>query len=123
MSKESIEVVVPTESSIKPRTASILRAMLSLPLGAQAKEIAVLVHCDAEQVRRALRAAKSEALVDVEPADRIGPAEWFLLPAGRDLLREHERMNQPATTSAEHRIPPSLPKVPNSVFALGTSTK
>jgi len=123
MSKESVEILAQSESSIKPLTASILRAMLSLPLGAQAKELAVLLHCDAEQVRRALRAAKAQALVDVEPGDRMGPAEWFLLPAGRERLREHERKNPPATASAQHRFPPSLPNVPNSVFALGTFTQ
>ena len=108
---------------MKPLTASILRAMLSLPLGAQAKELGVLLHCDTEQVRRALRAAKAQALVDVEPGDRMGPAEWFLLPAGREKLREPERMNPPAIASAPHRFPPSLPNVPNSVFALGTYTQ
>lgn len=81
MSKKSIEVIVQNESSIKPLTASILRAMWSLPLGAQAKEPGVLFHCDVEQVRRALRAAKAQALVDVEPGDRMGPAEWFPLPS------------------------------------------
>lgn len=53
----------------------------------------------------------------------MGPAEWFLLPAGREKLREHERMNPPAIASAPHRFPPSLPNVPNSVFALGSYTQ
>jgi hypothetical protein len=119
MSKKSIEVLVQSEPPIKPLTASILRALLSLPLGAQAKELAVLLNCDVEQVRRALRAAKAKALVDVEPGDRMGPAEWFLLPAGRETLREYERMDPPPIAPAQHRLPPSLPNVPNSVFALG----
>lgn len=93
--------------------------MLTLPLGAQAKELAALVACDAEQVRRTLRAAKAQALVDVEPSDRVGPAEWFLLPAGRERLRQYERSNPPAIAPATRPFPPSLPNVPNSVFALG----
>lgn len=113
------EALTPTETAIKPMTASILRAMLTFPLGAQAKELAALVHCDVEQVRRVLRAAKAQALVDVEPSDRVGPAEWFLLPEGRERLRHHELKNPPSIASGMRPFPPSLPNVPNSVFALG----
>lgn len=108
-----------SETPIKPLTASILRAMLTLPSGAQAKELAALVHCDVEQVRRTLRAAKTQGLVDVEPSDRMGPAEWFLLPVGRERLQQHDRQNGPSISAGARPFPPSLPNVPNSVFALG----
>jgi hypothetical protein len=119
MTQTSPEALPSAPSSIKPLTASILRAMLTLPLGAQAKELAALVHCDVEQVRRTLRAAKAQGLVDVEPSDRTGPAEWFLLPDGRERLRQHELENPSAIAPVGRRYPPSLPNVPNSVFALG----
>lgn len=122
MANASFEHSATTESLLKPLTASILRAMLTFPLGAQAKELAAVVHCEAEQVRRTLRAAKAQALVDVEPADRVGPAEWFLLPAGRERLREHDRKNPTATSPSARPVLPALSRVPNSVFALGTCT-
>lgn len=115
MSRTPSKAHVAADSFLTPLTASMLRAMLTWPLGSQAKELAALLNCDAEQVRRKLRAAKTLQLVDVEPGNKLGPAEWFLLPIGRDALRAYDR----ALTPGSGRAPPVLPNVPNSVFSLG----